>query len=255
MRVLMRLCSGGAMVAVVCLLAACSKTDATAASPSGGGGLSYEVVTIERPESVADYHKLYQATYKICAATREILKQPPPPPMLQPPADFMTGRTTYTSDGKAFLVKEEHFMYKMKDMEEPVPSCVTYLDTSSNTQMVRDGKTYDVSVETDGKRTAEVSDGAVVPDAHRDDLYTQQKTVNGFAVKCMPMLPGTSELITELCVADLKPGTLYGVEGKPIPVASRVTSVQKLASALVLEPVSIKVSQKIDPAVFDAAAK
>ena len=102
---------GGALCAGV---AACSKTDAPAAEASGSGGaVAYEVVTVERPESVEAYHKLYRATYDMCAVTRQNLKLPPPPPMKVPPSDFISQRTTYTSDGKAYLVKEEHFLYKV----------------------------------------------------------------------------------------------------------------------------------------------
>jgi hypothetical protein len=64
-------------------------------------GVAYEVVTVERQESVEAYHQAYKATYDICATTRATLKMPSPVPMKTPPADFISQRTTYTSDGKA----------------------------------------------------------------------------------------------------------------------------------------------------------
>jgi hypothetical protein len=236
---------------------ACSRTDSAAvpvAAAATGGGSSYEVVTVERPESVGDYHKLYKAGYDMCATTRELKKMPPPPPMLQPPADFISERKTYISDGKAYLVKQEYFVYKMK-MEEPSFTCETYLEKTSNTQLVRDGKVYNAAVDETGKRSSEPAEEWILPrESRKERIYTEPKTVKGQAVKCMPMLPNTDELLTELCIADLKPGTLTDVVGEPIVLSSRVTSAQKVLGAVLTEPVSVKVGGKIDKAVFDAAA-
>ena len=255
--VLIVLCAG---------IVACSKTNtstpadmvmdvASTASKvaASDAGVAYEVVTAERPESVEAYHKAYRATYDICATTRATLKMPPPAPMKVPPADFISKRTTYTSDGKAYLVKEEHFIYQAK-MEEPTITCETYLEKTSSTQLIRDGKVYDAAVDEKGKRSSEPPSEWGLPRESKSKLYTVPKSVKGYAVKCMPMLPNTEELITELCIADLKPGTLTGPTGEPIVLASRVTSAQKMMGAVLTEPVSVKVGEKIDKAVFDAAA-
>jgi hypothetical protein len=252
---------------VLCASAvACSKTNtpapadaATGAAPTASksaasdAGVAYEVVTVERPESVEAYHKAYKATYDICATTRATLKMPPPAPMKVPPADFISQRTTYTSDGKAYLVKQEYFVYKSK-MEEPTYSCDTYLEKTSSTQLIRGGKVYDAAVDESGKRSSEPPSEWDLPRESKSELYTVPKSVKGHAVKCMPMLPNTEELITELCIADLKPGTLTGPAGEPIVLASRVTSAQKMIGVVLTEPVSVKVGEKIDKAVFDAAA-
>lgn len=235
-------------------LAACSKTGAPAVPGSAAAAGAYEVVTVERPESVAAFHQLYKGTYAMCAHTREVLKRSPAPPMLQPPEDYVTKRMTYTSDGTAYLVATEYYFYKIK-MEEPELSCATYREVTSETQLVRNGKTYYAHTDEHGKRTAEVEDAAAVPRSHRDEVFTMKKIVKGQAVKCMPMLPNTAELMTESCIADLNPGTLYDAGGEPITLASRVTSTQKLAGAILVEPLSVKVGQKIDPALFDAAAR
>ena len=55
--------------------------------PGAAMATSYDVVTVERPESVEAYHQAYKAGYDICASTRQTLKLPPPAPMLQPPAN------------------------------------------------------------------------------------------------------------------------------------------------------------------------
>lgn len=245
---------------------ACSKTNTSAPADLATGAASttskvtasdasvvYQVVTVERPESVEAFHKAYRATYDICAATRATLKMPPPAPMKVPPADFISQRTTYTSDGKAYLIKQEYFIYKSK-MEEPTFTCETYLERTSSTQLIRDGKVYDAAVDEGGKRSSEPPSAWDLPRESKSTLYTVPKLVKGYAVKCMPMLPNTEELITELCIADLKPGTLTGAAGEPIVLASRVTSAKKMIGAVLTEPVSVKVGEKIDKTSFDAAA-
>lgn len=232
-------------------LVACSKIDVPGA---GGADTSYEIVTVERPESVAEYHKLYKATYKMCAYAREVQKLPPPPPMLQPPADFISQRTTHTSDGKTYLVKSEYFTYKVRS-EGPDFSCATYREDTSDTQLIMNGKSYNAGVDEHGKRTSVPPEEFDLPRDPPDTVFTVPKTIKGFALKCMPMLPNTEKLITELCTADLKPGVPYNNSGRPITVYSRVTIVDQLQSVIVTEPVSIKWGQKIDQAVFDAAAR
>lgn len=237
--------------------AACSRADlpGAAAQPAASGARSYEVVTVERPDSVHEYHKPYRAIYEMCAAIRKAKGMGPPAPMLQPPADYITGRKTYTSDGKAYLVKEEHFAYVV-DADEPAFTCRTYLDKSASTQLIRDGKMFDAGFDGEGKRYSEPAQEWILPpEKSREYLYTEPRVVKGHAVKCMPMLPNTEKLITDLCIADLKPGTLTDIQNEPLILYSRVTSVEKFQGVMLTEPVSVKVGLKVDPAVFDAAAK
>lgn len=229
-------------------LAACSR-----GGPATATALPYEVVTVERPESVAAYHQFYKAEYGICANIRSSLHLAPPAPMKEPPADYISKRTTYTSDGTAYLVKEEHFLYKVS-VDEPAFTCATYREDTSNTQLVQGGIAYDVAVDAAGNRTTTPPGPAALPRQRRGDTFTVPKTVKGQAVMCMPMLAHTDELITDVCVADLKPGTLVDAGGRPIILASRVTGVQKAMGVILTEPVSVVVGKKIDPAVFAAAA-
>ncbi len=235
--------------------AAASSAPAKSAVPAGkvDGQVSYEVVTVERPESVVDFHKLYKVSYDLCAQIRESKKLPPPPAMKQPPDDFISQRTTFASDGKAYLVKNEYFKYDVST-KDPVPTCETGEHKTSDTELVRDGKVYHVSIDEAGKRVSEPPEEWTMPRKNKESIYTEPKVIKGFAVKCMPMQPNSEKLLTELCIADLKPGTLTQAGGEPIVLSSRVTIVQKLAGAVVTEPVSVKVGQKVDTAMFDAAA-
>ena len=235
-----------------CSKAGGSASPGTPAASAAQAG-SYELVTVQRPESVAAYHKMYAASYEMCAALRKTLKMPPPAPMLQPAADYVIQRDTYVSDGRAYLTKEEHFLYTMEDME-PTPTCRTFLHTTSNTQLIRDGKMYNSSVDEKGVRQAEPPDEWSLPRDRESKVYTEAATIKGIAVKCMKMLPGAQELLTQLCIADLNPGTVADIIGKPIVLASRVTAVQQMQGAILTEPVSLRVNVPVDRAIFDAAA-
>jgi hypothetical protein len=237
-------------------LLGCSKADSSAAASTAtpGSATSYEIVTIERPESVDAYHKTYKAMYDMCAELRKTLKMPPPAPMLQPPANYISQRTTHVSDGKAYLTKEEHFIYKVAEIEERNPSCATSLESTSNTQLIRDGKMYNSSVDPEGKRESAPPDEWFLPRDKESDIYPERKMVKGHAVKCMHVPAATKGMLTELCVADLNPGTLTDIIGKPIVIASRVSIVQDMMGIIVTEPVSVRVNQPIDKAIFDAAA-
>lgn len=238
---------------------ACSRTQTPAAVPDAAaakadGGIAYEVVTVERPESVADYHRLYRLSYENCAHVRDLKQMGPPPPMKQPPGDYITQRRTYVSDGKAYLFKEEHFDY-LVSAEEPAFSCETTVRHTVSTELVRDGKIYHASIDENGNRTSEPPEDDILPrDRNKDAIFTETKTVKGFAARCMPMPPDSGKLMTELCIADLKPGSLFLAHGDPVVLSSRVTIVANPMSVMVTEPLQVKVGQDVDKAQLDAAA-
>lgn len=251
-----------AVAALGACASACSKTDSPvvpgaptipSAALVSSGHPAFEVVTVTRPESIDAFLKVYRQMYKTCAFTREVKKLPPPPPMLVPPADYISERKTYISDGKAYLVKEEYFTYQV-NFEEPSISCETSLEKTSNTTLMRDGKAYIADIDATGRRNSEPPEEWAAPgDEGKEKIYTLLKSVKGYAVKCMPPLPNSEKLLTELCIADMKPGTL-GIGGEPIIVSSRVTSAEPVLGPVLTEPVSIKVGGKIDTTAFDAAA-
>jgi hypothetical protein len=255
--------SGTLLVLLGAALAACSKGEAGAGAPveapraaaaAPGKGVSFEVVTVHRPESVEEYHRLYRASYDMCALIRQAKSLPPPPPLRQPPADFISQRNTRISDGAAsYYVKHEYFIYKVES-EGETPSCESGERKASSIGVMRDGMVFHTDVDEDGKAYPAEPEQAQPPEPGRDDAYTEPKVVKGFAVKCMKLAPGSDKLLTEQCAADLKPGTLY--EGdRPIVVAGRVTVVQQVQGPTLIEPVVIKVGHRVDRSVFDAAGK
>lgn len=189
----------------------------------------------------------------MCAHIRAGNSLPPPPPLASPPADFITQRTTYISDGGATYIKEENFTYKVAS-EGETPSCESGERKAWSIEVVRDGMMYHSGVDDSGNAYTNPPEEAPPPEQGRDSSYTEPKVVKGFAVKCMKLGSSTDKLLTEQCAVDLKPGTLY--QGRrPIVVAGRATIVEKLQGAMLTEPIVIKVGHQVDKHVFDAVGK
>lgn len=250
------------LIPIVCAaVSACSRQDAataapapskqaTAHAPAPAKGPSYEIVTVQRPESVDDYHKLYRAAYELCAHMRKSKSLPPPPPLVPPSPGYVIQRDTYIGDGAATYVKNEYFTYQVAS-EGETPSCESGERTSWALEVVRDGKVYRSGAGEDGTAYTNPPDEAPPPEQGHDGAYTEHKVVKGFAVKCMKLGPDTDNLLTEQCAVDLQPGTVY--QGRrPIVVAGRVTIVEKLQGAILTEPMVVKVRQQVDRRVLDA---
>lgn len=263
-------------IALCATVAACSRTDSaattattTAAAAGSGPATAFEVVTVDRPESVEAFHKLYKFQYDMCANTRTMMKLPPPAPMKQPPADFISERRTYLSDGKDFLIKTEYFAYEVKS-DEPAFTCETAFVKTTQTELIRDGKSHLSYIDETGQRGSEPPVDVALPRQTDSGGYTEPKIVNGHAVKCMAPLPEmkvltkgltealpkqlTEGMAADLCIADLKPGTLTDNDGRAIVLAARVNVPLVPQGAILTEPVSLKIGLAIDKAVFDAAA-
>ncbi len=247
------------LLPVLCLAgSACSRQDsaaeapvqntqATAAAPAKS--VSYEVVTVQRPESVEDYHQLYRASYDMCAQIRKAKSLPPPPPLAQPPASYITQRDTYIGDGASIYVKSEYFNFNV-NTEGDTPSCASGENKSWSTEVIRNGMMYTSGADEQGNVVTNPPEQAPPPEEGRDGSYTEPKVVKGFAVKCMKLSPGTDKLLTEQCAVDLKPGSLY--QGRrPIVVAGRVTIVEKMQGAMLTEPMVIRVGHQVDKRVFE----
>lgn len=243
-----------AILSLTVLTAGLSGCELGTASTLPVTSTSYELVTVARPENVDALLAPYRADYERCALTRKMLKLPPPAPMLRLPAEFISQRNTYTSDGNAYLTRQEFISYKMEASGAHPPTCKTYLETSLTTQLIRNGKMYNAGIDADGKRYSEPPSGWMLLLEQTSNIFPVQKIVKGHPVKCLDIPAPTKDLITALCVTNLKPGTLTDAQGDPLVVYSRVTDGQKLMGVVVTEPVSMRVGQPVDQTVFEAAA-
>lgn len=113
---------------------------------------------------------------------------------------------------------------------------------------------YVASVDPEGKRESDPPTEAVEQREHDEPLYPLKKVVNGHAVQCLDIPPIVERMGGELCVIDLKPGTLTDDLGRSITASSRVSIVDDWIGELITEPVSVRVGHRVDNAIFDAAA-
>ncbi|QJE01885.1 hypothetical protein HH212_19210 [Massilia forsythiae] len=208
-------------------------------------------MTVQRPESIDDYHKLYRESYDLCAGIRKSKSLPPPAPLVPPSPGYVIQRDTYVGDGAATYVKNEYFTYKVAS-EGETPTCESGERKAWALEVTRDGSVYRSGAGEDGTAYTNPPDEAPPREQGRDDAYTERKVVKGFAVKCMKLGPDTDNLLTEQCAVDLQPGTLC--QGRrPIVVAGRVTIVEKLQGAILTEPMVVKVGHRVDKRLFEAA--
>jgi hypothetical protein len=243
------------LAAILCgsiVTGAAQGANAPAAEAVPGSGQSYEVVTVQRPESVNAYQKPYRMLYETCAALRKAKSLPPPAPMAPLPADFVIRHKTYISDGAAWYFKEAFFSYDV-DASADAPTCATRVRRHLSIEVVRDGMKVRTDVDDEGKRRAAPPEPAN-PRRRRQEIHTVPKVVKGYAVKCLQVPAAGGAPLGEFCVADLKPGTLY-YNGQPIVVAGRDSMLEKLQGATLIEPVLLKAGQQVDGSVFDAAGK
>jgi hypothetical protein len=195
---------------------------------------------------------MQRGVYDMCAAVYKLKTKSAAKPFVTFPADFVTARKTYVSDGKAYLFKEERFDVEMGDVDQ---ACESRIVRTSSTYLGRDGKLHYGGIDKEGKRLDTPPDDWAHPEVEgKGDHFTESRTMKGIAVKCMPIPSGMQQALTELCVADTKPGTLVDFQGEPITLFSKVPVVKDLQSILLTEPEMVRVGGKVDRALFDAVA-
>lgn len=247
-----RICLPPAVFCTAALLAACSPSSPTAGEAGQAGARSYHVVTVERPASATDHHRIQKGVYDMCAALHQSKKKSPAKPFVTFPADFVAARKTYVSDGTAYLFKEERFDVEVGDVDE---GCESRIVRTWTTYLGRDGKLHYDGIDKEGKRSDSPPDEFMTPEVEgKDEPFTGSRTIKGIAVKCMPIPPEMQQALSELCVADAKPGTLVDFHGDPITLFSKTAIVKDLASVMITEPELVQVGGKVDRAMFDAVA-
>ncbi len=210
---------------------------------------SHDIVTQTRPESVDSYLEFFQSSHRVCAAAREMLQLPPPAPLVQVPPKFITQRTTYLSNGKAFLYRREEFFIDMSEMT-PEQGCTTRLGSRMASEVVNGGKRQSSSSEMGARPEVEPAiDMETVPPPYRkgDDNFSSRRTIGGVAMRCAPASSQfLAETMQDLCILDLPSGTATDADGKPIVVHLRSKLLEKAGMVLLTEPVSVQIGQPVD---------
>ncbi|MES2317835.1 MAG: hypothetical protein V4631_10110 [Pseudomonadota bacterium] len=242
-------------VAVVCLLGACGKEASSAprsaAAKAGSAPRdTYEMVSVVRPESLQQYMKRLRFPYDLCAGQAKLQGQPIKPfPAI--PDDFVVSRITLVSDGKSFSRSEVVYSVTIEGLT-PETGCAAKLESDVHTSVVRDG--VQLRAAEAGQPTEEP---LLVPtQAFKDEQtagYTVARTVHGVALKCLDSksVAIAAGFASDSCIVDPAVARIAGPDGDPTLAHQRdIAAAAATGAIMVLEPVSLKVGHKVDPARF-----
>ncbi|NHZ98384.1 hypothetical protein [Massilia sp. CCM 8734] len=219
---------------------------------------SYELITIRRPTSVEEYFKLWSLPYELCVASAK-LNNVPVKPFPAIPKDFVMKRTTVTSDGKSFRTTEEEFGVDIQDITVE-NGCATSYGSGLRTWVAHNGIEADLDSEIQSENHEGQASYQIKPyDPNLAQAYSVEKKINGIAVRCTGahdfMVAG--KVVAEMCVLDPVLGRIAMADGKPPIVYTRdIPGPSLFGSAMVDEPISLKVGIEVNPEIFvNAAAK
>ncbi|MES2823456.1 MAG: hypothetical protein V4732_07635 [Pseudomonadota bacterium] len=189
------------VAAFALLLAGCDRSGniqlagSTSALPGAVAGPSYELVTETRPEDVGRYFALVKAVYDACVVVAQS-RHLPIEPFVTVPGNFALERNTYISDGKSFYKKIARSTIN-SELMQPETQCKARIESSTNTQIIYGGLTYDVATGEEGKRTL------AAPRRFDPELYNWRKDIsnynikifNGITLACLPDAYMTAQLV------------------------------------------------------------
>lgn len=205
---------------------------------------AYQLVTVVRPESIADHIRPAKTVYEQCASTATMLKLPVKP-FVEVPANFVAERLTQTSDGKSYYMKKQQYGIDIDDMN-PQQGCSTRVKEEAVIERVHKGVVEHIDVDKDGKQVAaEPSEsGPSMPRHENLAAFTESRTEHGVALKCLPkgsagLVPG---MLGASCLVDAGAGkTLRDADGNALTGYMRDEASGKQFSVLVQEPVSVSI--------------
>jgi len=221
------------------------------------------VVLVDRPTPAdGELHLLRESAYKLCALGAESLHVPVKP-FPNMPDDYITQRTTYISDGSAWMRKTESVYKVNADNLVAEKGCEVKIEPDKSFEVVIEhaGKQIGVHGHEDGTTVVESTDdelgamNAKAPPQSYDD-YTDKRTVAGVSLRC---LPKTSPLISPTGIIDMcvyeKDGVVTTSDKKSVVLYSNVDPANadpRVPYTVISEVKSLKLGTAIDPRAFKA---
>jgi hypothetical protein len=256
----MRLMSPGFWAAVMAagLFAGCGSPQAPAAEHSG---TAYELVLLEKPDTLEGYVKVEQAFYGLCVAAAQAMHAATKPfPKL--PASLGSTRTTYLIRGRDRVVRHEYLGELDVSKMTADHQCEADIapDTRLNVDMVVGATHTSIGTDDDGRPLVHTEDitalrrmDASSPAESIAD-YTESRTLNGIELRCLPKgkPPLDPDQVQDMCVY-ARGGILVEPDGKAIVLASRLRPVPNSKYIMILEPESLRTIEHPDSSQFNAA--
>ena len=238
------------------LFAACGSSQTPAAEPAAQ---AYELVLLERPDSVEGYVAIQRAVYDLCATSQQI-KQGPVKPFPALPATLGTDRITYLVRGRDIVVQHEHLEVLDVSKMDAEHACEVDVTTEKRPSVDMEVGPTHTSIDTDaaGHRNVQTEDVTDLRRANGTSVtstarYTDSRTQNGIELRCLPQSSPViiAGALQESCVY-AREGVLVWSDGKPIVLASRVKPSPAAKYVMVTEPESLR-SINRDDSRFNAA--
>ncbi|TCV92371.1 hypothetical protein EC912_10778 [Luteibacter rhizovicinus] len=265
-----RLGSLAALVLGACALTACSGNNAPAATADTNttapkdGGNAYELVMQQRTDPVHGERVAMRIAYDICVEGAKALNQPAKP-FPADPADPAVERNTVITDGRSYVRKTEQLSDANTEKMQPDQGCeFSIWPVTTETLITHQGKATRVKRDYDGKITTETDDDVlsqVAKSPQDNSHFSERRTVNGVNLRCMPKDDPTLAALLkatgtqDLCIYE-KDGQLLNADGTDMVLYSRVTQPVQIGGTshdTIVEPVSLKRLDHVDPATFDPA--
>jgi hypothetical protein len=239
------------------LIAGCGSRQAPAGDNSGR---AYELVMLQKPDSVESYTKVDRGVYDLCVASAQA-NHTTAKPFPQLPASLGTTRSTYLIRGRDRVVREE--MLGALDMSKDTPDHQCEVTVTPDRTLHVDlvvGVTHTwIGTDEIGQplvKTEDISDlrSAEAPShAQSTAKYTEPDTINGVHLRCLPKgkPPLDDDQLQEMCVY-AHDGVLVEPDGKPLVLASRVRLTPNYP-VTIKEPQSLRTIEHPDASQFNAA--
>ena len=239
------------------LLAVCGSPPAPAADHSVP---AYELVVLQKPDTVEGYAKIPRAYYDLCANLTHALNLPTKP-FPQLPASLGSQRSTYVIRGWDSVYRHEflgEFNVSKMDLDHLCEVDVV-VDNSPEVQIVVGATRTSIDTDENNHITVTTED---LSDLHAFDRsrpakstaeYTDSRTVNGIPLRCLPAgkPPLDPVLITEMCIY-AHDGVLVHDDREPIMLAARVKPGPALPYFTITEPQSLRILEHPE-SQFDVA--
>lgn len=239
----------GCAVLMALSVSACNNGNAAGDAARGNGAVataegaktaSYVLRTRMRPESPDKYFDKERGAYELCAGAARGLNLPVKPfPAI--PADFVAESHTYASDGKRFSHRQVDYHLDPGRMT-PEQGCEVRLASQWNVSVISDGREQSASQDEHGEVHVTEAEPVVAEPVRAAAIASRPlaKRINDVPVKCDEQGD---------CIVD--PGVVLVAQGRrPVSVANRNDNVGVHGTALIVEPVSLAVGQRVDPGLF-----
>lgn len=258
-------CAKLLMLSMLCGLAGCErdagasgtagKSLASSPAPASAGARAYTFVTQTRPESPDTFVNVEKAAYELCVFAAQQAKLPVVP-FVKLPADFVSERITYQTNGTNYHYKKQSYAVDI-DTIRPERGCAVHRGTHTMIERVIGDTVEHLDIDKDGKRYPKTLDAPRFASELQRDIskYSVARTENGIAMHCLApanLVPG---IISASCIVDDgSGGTLRDVDGRALDAFTRMEGMSNQIGITRLEPVSLQIG-KFDPAVFTGELK